>query len=423
MITIGDLRAREVLPSWQEAVAIVQELIDVTGAAATTAAAIPDVQHVGLGLDGSIVVLPGQSASVSSNDVQRLAVMLDLLLEGVPVPDQLRALVSRNATDRAEFQKVGDFSQALSFFARPGRRSEIQALAERANAASERTRADEELRRLQAKALEAERSAAPEQKKDQPQRRIPPLVVVAALTAGVLLISAGGVLYFRAKTQRADQSDTHPADSREKPTDSSARTASPGAGVAAEKAPAQPVSLLSRLSSAVRTAASAFGRSAPSEVVPPPPPAPAKMNAARRRSRKPAATAAGSGDGAASLTKDEPVVIITELGGYALEPTAPDLLVDNTVGIYSRTDAEVKAPVMVRPVLPTAPPTDVPADQLGTLELLVDERGNVEHVRLVSPFNRHQERMIVANAKAWKFRPATRGGRPVKYQSRIRLTI
>jgi hypothetical protein len=119
----------------------------------------------------------------------------------------------------------------------------------------------------------------------------------------------------------------------------------------------------------------------------------------------------------------EPILIVTELGGYVLAPPSEDLALDTTIGIYSSRDRDVQAPVMVRPVLPTAPPTDIPADQLGTLELLVDERGNVEHVRLVSTFNRHQERMIVASAKAWRFSPATRAGRPVKYRARVRLTI
>jgi hypothetical protein len=116
-------------------------------------------------------------------------------------------------------------------------------------------------------------------------------------------------------------------------------------------------------------------------------------------------------------------VIVTELGGRALEPAAPNLSVDTSFGIYTSSDKEVHAPVMVRPVLPTSPPTNVPANQLGTLELLVDERGDVEHVRLVSPFNRHQERMIVSSAKAWKFSPATRNGHPVKYRTKVRLTI
>ena len=172
----------------------------------------------------------------------------------------------------------------------------------------------------------------------------------------------------------------------------------------------------------MRSVASSLGgattATAAPELAPPLP----KKTVQRRRARRPAeGAAAGQAAGSAELT--QPILIVTELGGYPLEPPVPNLAVDTTIGIYSSHDTDVKAPVMVRPVLPTAPPSDIPADQLGTLELLVDERGNVEHVRLVSPFNRHQERMIVASAKAWRFSPATRAGRPVKYHARVRLTI
>ena len=64
-----------------------------------------------------------------------------------------------------------------------------------------------------------------------------------------------------------------------------------------------------------------------------------------------------------------------------------------------------------------------PPDQVGTLDLLIDETGNVEQVKLTSPANRYQERMLVSHAKSWKFKPATRDGHPVKYRTRVRVTI
>jgi hypothetical protein len=429
MMTVGDLRARDVLPSWQEAVAIVQELVNAAASVTSAAAFIPDIDHIRLNPDGAIEVLPGSSVSSSANPVRRVAVILELLLDGVPAPDQLKALVTRNVTDPPEFQKVEEFAQAVSFFERPGRRSDIQALVERASAASERTRADEELRRLQAKALEAsERSVSPNEKRaSRPERRVHPVVLIGGLTLVVSLLTAAatwyGLLGTASGTNQSRIKSDGGAGTRDIGPSAQAplsRGASP-ASASAEPPTAQPVSLWSRLSDAVRSAASSFGRSTPSAAAPPSPAERPKPTAQRRRSRRPAEAATARAGGASSSA--EPILILTELGGYPLEPATPDLVVDTTIGIYSSGDSDVQAPVMVRPVLPTAPPTDVPANQLGTLELLVNERGNVEHVRLVSPFNRHQERMIVANAKTWKFTPATRDGRPVKYHSRVRLTI
>ena len=65
----------------------------------------------------------------------------------------------------------------------------------------------------------------------------------------------------------------------------------------------------------------------------------------------------------------------------------------------------------------------MPEEQIGTLEFIVDESGAVEHVHLVSPANRYHERMLVAAAKTWQFRPATREGRPVRFRTRIRVTL
>jgi hypothetical protein len=91
--------------------------------------------------------------------------------------------------------------------------------------------------------------------------------------------------------------------------------------------------------------------------------------------------------------------------------------------VYTATDGEVLPPVIVRPVLPKDPPPGVPPEQIGTIEVLVDELGDVAQVKLVSPANRYQERMLVSAAKMWKFRPAYRDGKPVRYRTRVRLTI
>ena len=91
--------------------------------------------------------------------------------------------------------------------------------------------------------------------------------------------------------------------------------------------------------------------------------------------------------------------------------------------VYSAGDEGVMPALLLRPLLPALPPPDVPPSQLGTLELVVNELGDVERVRLISPSNRYHERMLVAHAKTWKFRPALREGRPVKYRTVVRLTI
>ena len=91
--------------------------------------------------------------------------------------------------------------------------------------------------------------------------------------------------------------------------------------------------------------------------------------------------------------------------------------------MFTAADSTVTPAVIVRPVLPKEPPPGVPADQIGTIDVIVDEQGDVLHVKLISPGNRFHERMLVSAAKMWKFRPAYKDGRPVRYMTRVRLTI
>ena len=113
-------------------------------------------------------------------------------------------------------------------------------------------------------------------------------------------------------------------------------------------------------------------------------------------------------------TIDEPVVALA---------TATDDRPTEDMSIYTHADASVEPPVMVRPVLPREGPPGVLPENVGTMEVVVDEDGDVLGVRLISPANRYQDRMLVSAAKMWKFRPAYKDGRPVRYRTRVRLTI
>ena len=77
-------------------------------------------------------------------------------------------------------------------------------------------------------------------------------------------------------------------------------------------------------------------------------------------------------------------------------------------------------PRLQHPQLPREP---APGADTGYFDLLIDESGDVESVKLVSPAHRYQDRMLVAAAKAWKFKPAMLHGTPVKYRLRIPIIL
>ena len=59
MISLADLRARNVTPIWQEAVAVVQELIQTVRATTGSAELLPDLEHIALIPNGDVVAMPG----------------------------------------------------------------------------------------------------------------------------------------------------------------------------------------------------------------------------------------------------------------------------------------------------------------------------------------------------------------------------
>jgi hypothetical protein len=415
MITLADLRARNTLPSWQEAVAIVQELFHTTAAARGSFARLPDIEHIGLSPDGTIAALPG--SPVPQDPVRHLAVLMDLLLEDVTAPPELIDVVQRNLTDPPEMRSLEDLVKALAFFERPGRRDDIAALVARASVAEEQTRADEELRRLKARALEGEkpREVAPPLV-GRHRSALVPLVAAAALLA--IAVSAGALWW---QTQTSS-----------KETDPIAQAADPSDADAGSSATAQdsfsdpgPTSLLGRVGNAVR---SVFGGSSPNpELVPAPPAPPAPVVAAPHARRRAArALAARNGLTIADDPETDPVTIITtELGGRPLVPEAPPELATSKDGetVYTSGDLSVLPPTIVRPVIAPPPAANAPPDTVALFDLLVDRQGRVEQVLLASNPARFHERMLLSHIKAWTFQPAMKDGRPVRYRLRVLLSV
>jgi hypothetical protein len=53
------------------------------------------------------------------------------------------------------------------------------------------------------------------------------------------------------------------------------------------------------------------------------------------------------------------------------------------------------------------------------LEILIDNQGAVESVRLRNPQNRYRDKWWLPAAKTWRFHPALKDGQPVKFLKRI----
>jgi hypothetical protein len=91
--------------------------------------------------------------------------------------------------------------------------------------------------------------------------------------------------------------------------------------------------------------------------------------------------------------------------------------------VYTEADLDVIPPRQLTTQMPVTGPIGVPANRVGWLDMIIGRDGTVERVKLNTPLNRHHERMIVSAAKAWKFRPASKGARSVRYRITVKINL
>jgi len=423
MITLADLRARNTLPSWQEAVAIVQELFHATVTARGSAARVPDVEHIALAPDGSVALLPG--STIPENPVRHLAVMLDLLLEDVTAPEPLLSVVARNVTATPQCATPEEFSNAVAFFERPGRRDDIARLVARAAEAIEQTRADEELKRLKARALAAEGDPAIVPVAETPAGRGRwPLVAAAIIFISAV---AGGFAMWSLRDASNTQTVRTPGNTANDGVGDARRAGD--ASTAGRPAEANKPSLLSRVGSAVKSAVQSLTGTEPEpqQAAAPPPERAGPATSARRRRAPTHANSSSEQQVSVAAAADVPETSVESASigreGDAARLRSSITAAANVDNIYSAADAEVWPPVVARPVIADPPPLDAPANSVAVFDLVVDPRGVVEQVHLISAPASYRDRMILAHLKAWTFEPALKNGRAVRYRFRVRLGV
>jgi hypothetical protein len=109
------------------------------------------------------------------------------------------------------------------------------------------------------------------------------------------------------------------------------------------------------------------------------------------------------------------------LNGETLDPLHDVATVaDSTV--YSTASPGVVPPVMTTRQIARPEALTPGVEAASTIELLVDESGNVERVRLLSRPSPILAAMLLSAAKTWKFRPALNDGRAVKYRLLLDVT-
>jgi hypothetical protein len=399
-LRLSDILSRGVAVEWFEAVALTREVAERVRDS-LGGHSVPELHQVELASDGQVSL---SGASRTDEPVRRLGQLLQAALVEAEPPVQLRLLGSQATAPTPAFASIREFSDALGYFERPDRFGVLKALHERAAAApvaALRSVATlDEMVPLDRPTVRTEKRSAAESTKSK-RRPIP------AVAAAVVVV-VGGAAYWQFAGA---------APSSQRVSDMAVK-ASDAVGTA----------LVAGLSSV--TDKVGLGRLASSDgsgSVPPAakPTATAPIPVAPRRSRDAARGKMPTlrlfdlaPEVAASLPVAAlPAAPLPTASAEVTETAPPDMTV------YSSTDADITAPVGVRPQLPAVLPGDVNRENLSRIEILVLPDGTVGAVKLLGEPRSVLEGMLLSAAKAWTFKPAMKGDQPVAYRKLVWLVL
>jgi hypothetical protein len=429
-VQLSSLVSRGLRFEWYEAIAVVQGVADLMrGAEAWESGVVPDADHIWLRSNGEMTVAPGTKKAGASGSVRALARLLLSLIDETHMPVQLRLVALSANSPAPPYANAEELSRAVAYFERPGRPAVIRDLYRRGRALP-----------AESAAHGAVRAATPEpekeKKKTPPPRRRRAVTFVAA--AAVVVIAAGVAAWlFLGRPPLSELSSLGG-----RMSSSAARRFNAGKD-----------SLVSNVTTAWRRLA---GTEAQPEAAQAPASEPAQVTtpAGRRGTPKVGAgrsqgsNAAGAKAGTGSTVTELPIPGIPEFRAFDLAPearpvpgnvpaapgmvpstrrlpaaAADEQLVVPTADfpgpVYTSADQEIVPPTPLRPKLPTVLPPGTRLDALSLMDLLISESGDVLSVRLVPPARDVREAMMLSAAKAWRFAPATKNGRAVRYLKRI----
>jgi hypothetical protein len=383
LVPLRELTEPWVAVRWHEAVALVLAIAQ----GAEREGGMPSLDAIALTQTGDISFVSDGPAIDCS--VAALGALLDSLVTRTPAPEELRQFAARGA-GASPGEPTAAWLDALAFFERPDRASQLAALAARAAALRDRQPGDAQMRQLEARARS--RAAEADREPGTPMlwwmsRAARPIAL------GVIAASLSATAWvWRAELRRAlvpvwyGLSSALPTHLLHSTPWLSAWQAS---AVIVEEVPGP---------SQEATPGSPGGRR----------PAP---DAVARTNMEPAPAAGEPAPVAQSLPAPSG---IPESSASAQDGAAADAVV------YSEADSDVQPPVFLGLPLPSSRGFDF--ESAGVFNLTIDEAGRVHRVHLVSPAARFHERMLLAAAKAWRFTPATRNGQPVWYRTHVRIT-
>jgi hypothetical protein len=408
-VRVSDVLARGVPIRWDEAVALLQEILETITAGGGEDAPIPAFEDVLIDDQGAVRINAARRGERGPVAAGRA---LHTMLATADVPLPLRLFVTQaNAPETHKSLKA--FADALAYFGRPGRSDMIRAIFERYRSIAPLAQTVSAPGRP-ATPPPLPNHAARGDEFPEARRKTPQWLMPAAVAICVMSVAA--VIWFGVIGGR-NSSATASAATAEAPAADATPTA-----VTAKNA-------TSSSKDAKRPAAKATvveGGAAPATRTRPQP-TPTSGRDIARESNAPlfdpstarvteAQRLPQVAQPPANETAKARATVIPSSSEYVIAPRENAMTT-----IYSPADADVQPPVMIYPSLP--PTVFVARDQEATvinrMELVVAADGTVERVRLVNGPTRMPDMMLLSGAKLWKFTPAVKDGVPVRYRTTV----
>lgn len=394
-VRVGDILARGVPLRWDEAVALLQEILETVIAAEGPNPTFPAFEDIVIDRDGAVGVLStrrGERGPVAAGRA------LHALLATADVPLPLRLFVTQaNAPETHKSLKA--FAEALGYFGKPGRGDLIRAVYERHRSTAPSTPVVSSPGRPGAPPPLSQAAARREQALES-RRAVPPWLMPAGIV--VCIVSLFAVIWFGLLGG----------------SNSAAASTSAEANAAVAEAPpttkdGRPASRTAERGSA---ATGRGGQQTPAAD------RPGRRDAARSSLFDPSTTRLTEPPLRVAQLPDEPAADATK-AAVPVIPSSREYVIapreSTGTTIYSSADTDVQPPILMYPSLPSPIFVARNADALvfNRMELVVAPDGSVERVRLVNGPTRMPDMMLLSGAKLWKFSPATRNGEAVRYRA------
>jgi hypothetical protein len=130
-------------------------------------------------------------------------------------------------------------------------------------------------------------------------------------------------------------------------------------------------------------------------------------------------------DGFGKLT-DQQLSAVSTTAKAPVAPPPPPPAVPDVSKIYTVADQEVVPPVPIDQTIPQwIPPLGNFKFQefSGSLEVVIDESGLVSSAVMTQKLNVMYDQLLLSATKRWRYRPAFRNGKPVKYRKQIAVVL